>query len=75
VSHRWSKLRLWQTAVRLQYEGRLNLLPLITHTVPFESAPELFARIDAGEPGLLQAVLSFESARTLPTPPGAEFQS
>jgi threonine dehydrogenase-like Zn-dependent dehydrogenase len=59
ASHRWSKLRLWQTAVRLQHEGRLNLIPLITHSVPFEEAPELFARIDAGEPGLLQAVLTF----------------
>lgn len=59
ASHRWNKMRLWQTAVRLQHEGRLNLLPLITHAVPFASAPDLFARIDAGEPGLLQAVLTF----------------
>ena len=36
ASHRWSKLRLWQTAVRLQHEGRLDLLPLITDEVPFE---------------------------------------
>jgi threonine dehydrogenase-like Zn-dependent dehydrogenase len=60
ASHRWSKLRLWQSAVRLQYEGRLNLMPLITHSVPFAEAPDLFARIDAGEPNLLQAVLTFE---------------
>lgn len=59
VSHRWNKLRLWQTAVRMQYEKRLNLLPLITHTVPFAEAPALFARIDAGEPGMLQSVLTF----------------
>jgi threonine dehydrogenase-like Zn-dependent dehydrogenase len=60
ASYRWSKLRLWQTAVRLQHEGVLSLIPLITHAAPFAAAPELFARLDAGEPGLLQAVLSFE---------------
>jgi threonine dehydrogenase-like Zn-dependent dehydrogenase len=59
ASHRWSKLRLWQSAVRLQYEGRLNLTPLITHSVPFAEAIDLFARIDAGEPGMLQSVLTF----------------
>jgi threonine dehydrogenase-like Zn-dependent dehydrogenase len=62
ASHRWSKPRLWQTAVRLQHEGRLNLLPLITHSVPFEEAPALFARLDAGDPGILQAVLTFGEA-------------
>jgi 2-desacetyl-2-hydroxyethyl bacteriochlorophyllide A dehydrogenase len=59
ASHRWSRLRLWQTAVRLQHEGQLNLLPLITDEVPFEAAPALFARLDAGDPGILQAVLTF----------------
>ena len=39
ASHRWSKLRLWQAAVRLQHEGRLDLLPLITDEVPFAQAP------------------------------------
>lgn len=62
ASHRWSKLRLWQAAVRLQHEGRLDLLPLITHTVPYGEAPVLFARLDAGEPGILQSVLSFGEA-------------
>jgi threonine dehydrogenase-like Zn-dependent dehydrogenase len=59
ASYRWSKLRLWQTAVRLQHEGVLSLTPLISHTAPFAEAPALFARLDAGEPGLLQAVLDF----------------
>jgi threonine dehydrogenase-like Zn-dependent dehydrogenase len=59
ASHRWSKLRLWQTAVRLQHENRLNLLPLITHSVPFAEAPSLFQRLDAGEQGILQSVLTF----------------
>ena len=59
ASYRWSKLRLWQTAVRLQHEGVLSLTPLISHVAPFAEAPSLFARLDAGEPGLLQAVLEF----------------
>lgn len=57
--HRWSKPRLWRTAIELQHEGVLNLLPLITHTAPFADAPTLFERLDAGEPGLLQAMLTF----------------
>jgi threonine dehydrogenase-like Zn-dependent dehydrogenase len=62
ASYRWSKLRLWQTAVRLQHEGVLSLTPLITHMIPFQDAPALFARLDKGEPGLLQAVLDFGAA-------------
>lgn len=59
ASYRWSKPRLWRTAVELQHRGILNLLPLITHSAPFDDAPELFERLDRGEPGLLQAVLEF----------------
>lgn len=59
ASHRWSKLRLWQSAIRLQHEGRLKLLPLITHAMKYEEAPALFSRIDAGEAGMLQSVLTF----------------
>ena len=62
ASHRWSKPRLWRTAVELQHSGILNLLPLITHRTAFEDAPDLFARLDRGEPGLLQAVLDFGDA-------------
>ena len=59
ASHRWSKPRLWRAAVELQHEGVLDLLPLITHTAAFAQAPALFARLDAGEPGMLQAMLEF----------------
>jgi threonine dehydrogenase-like Zn-dependent dehydrogenase len=58
-SHRWTRLRLWQTAIALQHEGRIDLLPLITDTVPFSEAPAMFARLDAGDPAILQAVLDF----------------
>ena len=59
ASYRWSKPRLWRTAVELQHAGVLSLIPLITHMAPFAEAPQLFARLDRGEPGLLQAVLEF----------------
>lgn len=59
ASHRWSKPRLWRAAVSLQHEGVLNLLSLITHCAPFDQAPALFGRLDAGEPGMLQAILEF----------------
>jgi threonine dehydrogenase-like Zn-dependent dehydrogenase len=59
ASYRWSKPRLWRTAVELQHVGILDLLPLITHVEPFADAPKMFARIDSGEPGLLQAMLDF----------------
>jgi threonine dehydrogenase-like Zn-dependent dehydrogenase len=60
ASYRWSKPRLWRTAVELQHDGTLELIPLITHTAPFNDAPALFDRLDRGEPGLLQAMLEFE---------------
>ena len=59
ASYRWSKPRLWRTAVELQHRGQLSLIPLITHKAQFEEAPDLFTRLDRGEPGLLQAVLEF----------------
>lgn len=60
-SYRWSKPRLWRTAVELQHKGVLSLTPLISHTAPFEDAVSLFARLDKGEPGLLQTVIDFGS--------------
>lgn len=59
ASIRWSKARLWRTAIELQLSGTLDLLPLITHSAPFSQAPELFAQLDAGAPGMLQTMLEF----------------
>ncbi|HEV2569554.1 zinc-binding dehydrogenase [Sphingomonas sp.] len=61
ASHRWSKPRLWRTAIELQHRGVLDLMPLITHEAKFEDAPAMFERLDKGEAGMLQAVLSFQS--------------
>jgi threonine dehydrogenase-like Zn-dependent dehydrogenase len=62
VSHRWTRLRLWQSAIRLQHEGRLNLVQLITDVVPFAQAPALYERLDKGDPAIMQAVLEFGAA-------------
>ncbi len=59
ASHRWSKPRLWRTAIELQHRGMIDLLPLITHEVAFADAPALFERLDGGEPRVLQSVLRF----------------
>jgi len=60
-SYRWSKPRLWRTAIELQHKGVLNLLPLITHVAPFAQAPELFEQLDRATPGMMQAMLEFTS--------------
>lgn len=57
ASYRWTKPRLWRTAVRLQHEGLLDLLPLIDHVAPFADAPATFAALDAGAPPILQAIM------------------
>jgi threonine dehydrogenase-like Zn-dependent dehydrogenase len=59
LKYRWDKLRLQQSAVRLQLDGTLNLIPLITHRVPFERAIELFETIDRSPDQVVQAVLEF----------------
>lgn len=60
LSYRWNKLRLWQTAIRLQAEGVLDLRSLITHRAPFEHAQMLFEQIDQNPQDVLLAVLEFD---------------
>lgn len=59
TSHRWNKLRLWQTAVRLQAEGRLDLRPLITHRAPFDQAADFYRLLDEHPNEVTLAVLTF----------------
>lgn len=60
ISNRWTKLRLWQTAVRLQAEGWLDLLPIITHRAPFSQAEALYRTLDERPNEVVHAVLEFE---------------
>lgn len=60
ASYRWSKPRLWRTAVELQHAAVLDLIPLISHVSPFADAPALFDSVDRGAPDMLQAMLEFD---------------
>jgi threonine dehydrogenase-like Zn-dependent dehydrogenase len=62
ISNRWTKLRLWQTAVRLQAEGLFDLRPVITHRAAFEQAGDLFKTIDEKPDEVVHAVLEFNGA-------------
>jgi threonine dehydrogenase-like Zn-dependent dehydrogenase len=59
LKYRWDKLRLWQTAIRLQAEGVLNLTPLVSHIAPFSQAQSLFEQIDQSPETVMLAVLDF----------------
>ena len=59
LQYRWSKMRLWQTAITLQQQGLLNLTSLISHRAPFADAAPLFALIDQHPEEIMQAVLEF----------------
>lgn len=58
-SYRWTKLRLWQTAIRLQAEGALDLTSLVTHRAPFAQAESLYRLLDERPNEVLLAVLEF----------------
>lgn len=57
LSHRWNRLRLAQTVMRLQAEGLLTLKPLITSVYPFDRAAEAFRVLDREPEKVLQLVL------------------
>jgi 2-desacetyl-2-hydroxyethyl bacteriochlorophyllide A dehydrogenase len=62
TSYRWSKMRLWQSAVKLQAEGWLDLRPLITHRAPFEQAGSMYDALDQRPNEVLLAVLEFNGS-------------
>jgi threonine dehydrogenase-like Zn-dependent dehydrogenase len=64
TSYRWNKMRLWQTAVRLQSDGWLDLRPLITHRAEFERAGEMYEMLDQRPNEILLAMLEFGKAQS-----------
>lgn len=64
LKYRWDKLRLWQTAIRLQADGVLNLRPLISHVAHFEDALRLFELIDQSPEQVMLAVLDFVEGKS-----------
>lgn len=68
LKYRWDKLRLWQTAVRLQAEGVLDLRPLITHRAPFSKLGELYETLDRQPDDVVLAVIDFGQSPEMRTP-------
>jgi threonine dehydrogenase-like Zn-dependent dehydrogenase len=61
IQHRWTKPRLWRTAVQLQADGLLDLKSLISHPAPFAQAARLYETLDKTPEQVMQAVISFSS--------------
>ena len=58
-AHRWSRERLHRGFMQLVSDGRLDPLPLITHTLPARQVADAFEALAAGKPDTLQVVLDF----------------
>lgn len=56
---RWDHARLNRVVMDLVARGRLDVAPLITHSVPVSEVAAVFAELDAGAPDALQVVLTF----------------
>jgi threonine dehydrogenase-like Zn-dependent dehydrogenase len=59
IQHRWTKPRLWRTAVQLQADGLLDLKSLVSHTASFEQAAQLYESLDKTPEQVMQAVITF----------------
>lgn len=59
LKYRWDEVRLAQTIMRLQAEGVLNLLPLISHKFAFGEIQKAFELLDANPSDVMQVVLEF----------------
>jgi threonine dehydrogenase-like Zn-dependent dehydrogenase len=60
LSYRWDTYRLQRTGLALSVSGRLQLEPLISHTVSVEDAPKAFEMLDRSPEEALAVVLQFE---------------
>lgn len=59
VAHRWDRLRLNETVMQLQAEGRLDLKRLVTHTFPADHAADAYRLLDTDPGEAVQVVLKF----------------
>jgi 2-desacetyl-2-hydroxyethyl bacteriochlorophyllide A dehydrogenase len=57
LQHRWDRYRLTSTAIALAASGRLQVIPLITHTVGLADAAEAYQMLDERPREALQVVL------------------
>ena len=59
LDHRWDRLRLEQTVMRLAARGSLQLEPLVSHTMPYQDAAQAFELLDNNPAEAVQVVLEF----------------
>jgi len=57
LQHRWDRYRLTSTAIALATSGRLQVIPLITHTVDLADAAGAYQMLDERPREALQVVL------------------
>jgi 2-desacetyl-2-hydroxyethyl bacteriochlorophyllide A dehydrogenase len=62
LDHRWNRLRLDHTIMKLQAQGKVDFKRLISHTFPAQQAQEAFALLDEKPAEALQVVLEFGDA-------------
>lgn len=62
LAGRWDQARLVRTVMRLIFAGTLDAATLVSDVVPVADVAAVFARLDAGDPQILQAVLRFGAA-------------
>lgn len=60
LQHRWDGFRLAKTAMDLAVSGRIELIDLITHTLPLSEAGAAFTMLDEHPEQALQVVLTFD---------------
>ncbi|MHC2998552.1 zinc-dependent alcohol dehydrogenase [Microbacterium sp. HJ5] len=59
---RWDQPRLVRTVMGLILSGAVDAGALVSDVVDAAEVADVFARLDAGDPGILQAVLRFDAA-------------
>jgi 2-desacetyl-2-hydroxyethyl bacteriochlorophyllide A dehydrogenase len=59
LDHRWNRLRLDHTIMKLQAQGKVDFKRLISHTFPAAKAQEAFTLLDERPAEALQVVLDF----------------
>jgi threonine dehydrogenase-like Zn-dependent dehydrogenase len=64
LQHRWNELRMSETVLRLERDGRLSLRELVTHLIPADEAPSAFELLDAAPEETLQVVLDYRTRTT-----------
>ena len=56
---RWDRQRSFALTLEMLSNGRLNIAPLITHRLPWPELPQVYARLDQGERGLIGVVIDW----------------